>query len=61
MMFVLMWWPFKKYISVPIRLFDGSAVLKFNQTDIQTIWIFRLEMNSHYCAWSAAYFVRDFK
>jgi hypothetical protein len=28
--------PLKKYISAPIRLFDGSAMLKFKQTDIQT-------------------------
>ncbi len=33
MMLLLMQWPFKKYKSAPIRLFDRSAVLKFKQTD----------------------------
>jgi hypothetical protein len=36
MMLLLMKWPFKKkkYVSAPIRLYDGSAMLKFKQTDI---------------------------
>jgi hypothetical protein len=39
MMLLLMQWPFKKkkYVSAPIRLYDGSAVLKLKQTDIQTV------------------------
>ncbi len=32
----------KKYISAPIRLFDGSAVLKFKQTDIETVQTIRI-------------------
>ncbi len=42
MMLLLMQWPFKKYISKPIRLYDGSAVLKFRQIDIQTLQTIRI-------------------
>ncbi len=34
--------PLKKYINAPIRLFDGSAMLKFKQTDIQTVQTIRI-------------------
>jgi hypothetical protein len=40
---LLMQWPFKNVYIAPIWLFDGSAMLNFRQTDIQTvqtIWTF---------------------
>ncbi len=53
-MLLLMQWPFKKNICAPIRLYDGSAMLK--NSDRQTYRLYRQygildwTINLHYCA-----------